>query len=166
MSGLQRSQMGIDNLCGEHRFIVASTLNGDDSPAGVGNQNKYRGGGEPSPGWSRRRDNDRTRRTGTGENFLAKWGRSLFIELRNVHGRSQRLESLECVDTNWTAFEVSFEFSGTQGIQLAIEVAMENGGCAATAHGWPPWRKGQQALIEAAGGHGKPWTLPFLWEWK
>ena len=49
MPGLQRSQMGIDNLLGKHCFIVAATVDRDDSPAAIGNQKKCRGDCEPSP---------------------------------------------------------------------------------------------------------------------
>ena len=37
MPGLQRSQMGVDDLRGKHRFIIAATLNRDYSPAAIGN---------------------------------------------------------------------------------------------------------------------------------
>src|ERR1700693_1367254 len=88
MAGLQRSQMGIDNFRGKHRFITAAAFNREDSPAGIGEQKKHRGECKPSPRRASGKDNGRSLRTYTGQNFLAKSGGGFLIDFGNVDGRA------------------------------------------------------------------------------
>jgi hypothetical protein len=75
MTGLQRSQMRIDNLCVKYCFFVVATVDGGHLPACVGNQKKCRSDCEPSPDGASWKNSDGPRRADAGENFLAKRGR-------------------------------------------------------------------------------------------
>ena len=135
MSGLERSQMGIDNLGGKHCFIVVATVKGYDLPARVGEKKKGGGDGEPAPWQASRKVKDSARRTKVSENFLAKRGRRFLIELRKVHGRAQGFQGLECINTLGAVFEMALEFGGTENIKFVIEIAMKNGISSVTTHG-------------------------------
>jgi hypothetical protein len=135
MSGLERSQMGIDNLGGKHCFIVVATVKGDDLPARVSKQKKAGRYGEPSPWRASLGDRDTPRRTEVSENFFAKRGRRFLIELRKVHRRAQRFQGLEGINTLGTLFEMAFEFGGTENIKFVIEIAMKNDISSVTTHG-------------------------------
>src|ERR1700752_3426559 len=92
MPGLQRPQMGIDNLRGKLRSIVTCALRGDQLRSQIDSHKNCRRCCEPTPNSARWKSScDRTPRTEARENSLTKRGRSLLIELRQVHGRAQRL---------------------------------------------------------------------------
>jgi hypothetical protein len=135
MSGLERSQMGIDNLDGKHCFIVVATVKGDDLPARVSKQKKGGGYGEPSPWHASRGDRDTARRTEVNKDLLAERVRCFLIEIREIHRRAQRFQRLEGINTLGAALEMALEFGGTENIKFVIEIAMKNGISSVTTHG-------------------------------
>src|SRR6202041_256491 len=135
MPGLQRSQVRVNNPRGKHAVIAATAAQGSNSPASIGSQKNRRCECEPTPDGARWEGSYGDLRTETGKDPFAKCAWRSLIELRQAHGRVQRLQVLECVYTLGAVFQMEFEFRGARGIQFVVEVAMHNSAGAVTDHG-------------------------------
>src|ERR1700733_14760746 len=133
--GLQRPQMCVNNLRGEHGVVAAVAAQGSNSPACIGNH-KYRcSDREPTPNRARWNRSYGDLRIEAGKDLLAKRGRRSLIELRKAHGRVQRFQVLEGVHTVGALFQMAFEICSARCIQFVIEVAVYNYAGAVTDHG-------------------------------
>src|SRR5580704_13675993 len=138
MPSLQRANVAIDDFRGGDRLrrIGAELRHGESRHPG--HQEDGSSCGKPAPRGYRRTTSASRGDLQLRTNLFAQPRRSRFIELRALKGRAQRLRRAKSGRALAASLEVALEFGGAHGVELAVEVSVQERRGEITAHGAPP----------------------------
>ena len=140
VAGLQRANVSVDDLGNREGRRRCTILPGarPGKPRNAGKEEDSRGNGNQAPSGN---PHARGRSGGgieTSANFLAELDRGVFVKTATLKRRAQRFLGSQSSRAFVTAFQVALEFRSTRGIQLVIQIPVQERGCEITAHGRPP----------------------------
>src|SRR6266851_31936 len=140
VSRLKRTQMRIHDGGGQRCFTSAPSKDGQQAPAQKYSKKKSGGHREPAPGsWiSNRHDGGAGGRAKLRLQLLAQPDRSAFVKAGALQRRAQTLVCFEGGNAIGAGDQMALEIGGTRGVQLSVEIAVEDGFNELTAHGGPP----------------------------
>src|SRR4029077_13687916 len=136
MPGLQRAQVRIDHFCSLILVFVFEV--GHHAPTDESNKQHGSSERKPAQGHPSQAEADRTGCRKIRANLTAERNRRGFVKLRPLERGAKSLLSFQDRQAFGADLQVPFELRSAGGVQFAVEIAVKNGACLLTAHGWPP----------------------------
>src|SRR5437879_7622421 len=140
MPRLQRANMGVNDLGGSEGG-ASCAIPGGTQPGKPGNRSDEQNGGgngKPTPGGNANGIRGSSCGIKSGTELLAKTNGSAFVKAAALKRRAQRFLRPKGGSAFAAGLEVALKFRGARGVQLPIQIAVEDRASEITTHGRPP----------------------------
>src|ERR1700730_18667489 len=170
MTGLQRAQMGVHDRGSEAGLGAPAAQPGNEPPTQKSSEDKSRGGSQPAPSGRAGRTGDRSP-NGRGSlpsraNFLMKSQGRAFVKTSTLERGAQGFQGFQSAYAFRTGEQMTLEIRGARGVELPVEIPVEDRLRELTTHGWPPgssWDRLRSARVVVDAVRERAWTSPCRW---